>query len=490
MPIERFKESYKNWRWNPFTATDMAVDKEEDGLLIPAGSPFVVQLLEVPRYNDPTSVSVRCYGVATDVDQDSASGQKVLYVTSTTGFSPGDLIVINRGGDRDEDKIIDTVQAGVSLTVTVNLTYAHTAAQGDDVEKYIEFVEVSGAPTQSQYRVDYPPEDGEGTGLLDFNQNDAEKEFRVNYKATGSPALEETLDTKVSYPAGDPVDNQILRFASGAPAWRYNPIRYFHEGPVIYNASGEDESCLLFRFKRGADEEKVILELKGAKLHQGYYSELFQHNHGVGSLVNAAASNHTHGVGTYTIPAASNHAHGNGTLDADDVGTHTHAKGTLAGSQPTHQHTDGTLAGSQPNHTHGYGTIAVVAVGTHTHADGSLVGSQPAHSHGFTGTSAGGSNHSHVINDRSHRHADVTSGGSQTEFANGCSSPTANEGAHTHGKGSFAVGARALTITVAGSTAVGGVHNHSLSGSVAASGDDAVTVTGNTANAGVTAKTY
>lgn len=91
----------------------MAVDKEEDGLYVPAGSPFVVQLLELPRKNTPTSVSVRCYGVKTDVDQNSSSGQKVLYVASTTGFSSSDKIIIDRGGDKEEEGVIDTVQAGV-----------------------------------------------------------------------------------------------------------------------------------------------------------------------------------------------------------------------------------------------------------------------------------------------------------------------------------------------------------------------------------------
>jgi len=393
MPIERFKDSYKNWRFLPFGSVDMAVDKEEDGLVIPSGSPFVVQLLEVPRLNDPTSVSVRAYGIKTTVDQNSSSGQPVLYVASTTGFSATDKIVINRGGDREEDGQIDSVQAGVSLTLSDNLTYTHTAAQADDVEKYIEFAEVDTAPTQSQYRVDYPPDDGEGTGLIEFNQNDASKEIRVNYKATGSPALEEFLDTKVSYPAGDPTDHQILGFVSGAPDWRNNPIRYFHEGPVIYNAAGEDESCLLFRFKRTANEGKIYLELKGAKLHQGYYSELLQHNHGVGTL---------------TIPFAPNH---------------THAAGSLAGSQPDHTHPlTGSTANQSVSHNHVISNIshqhAIPATGSggqtgwangctspsgnqsasHNHAKGTLaVGNGGNDAVTITGNTGSNGYHEHVI---------------------------------------------------------------------------------------------
>jgi len=251
MPIERFKDAYENHRYNPFTEADMAVDKCEDNLDIPSGSPFVIQLLEVPRKNTPTSVTVYCY-------DDEAN-----------------------------------------------------------------FTEVATSPAQGEFRVDYPPEDGQGTGLIEFNQNDGGKEVKIDYKATGSPMLGEFLDTKVSYPTGDPNDHQILGFVSGAPEWRYNPIRYFHEGPVIYHASGENESCLLFRFKKSAKEATAILELKGAKLHQGYYTELKEHNHGVG------------------------------TLAVSSVSDHSHAKGSLSGSQPLHNHSlSGNTGNQDTSHTH------------------------------------------------------------------------------------------------------------------------------------------
>lgn len=223
LPVERFKDSYQNWRYNPFTDTDMATDAEEDGLIIPGGAPFIIQLLEVPRKNDPTSVIVRCYGVDTTVDETSAAGQKVLKVAATAGFAQDDTIIINRGGAREEEKIVDTIQAGISLTVTVNLANEHTAGQADIVEKYIPFAEAGGAPAQSQFRVDYPPDDGEGTGLIEFNTNDANKEVRVNYKATGSPMTSELLDTKVSYPTGAPGAGQVAGFIDGAPQWKDNP---------------------------------------------------------------------------------------------------------------------------------------------------------------------------------------------------------------------------------------------------------------------------
>lgn len=235
LPTERFKNAYSNWRYNPFTDSYMLVDKTEDNLYIPASSPYTIQLLELPKNEVPSTVTVYCY----------------------------------------------------------------------DISDY--FTEVLTAPAQGEFRVDYPPPDGKGTGLIEFNQNDAGKEVRIFYKATGSPVLEEFLNTKISWPDGTPTDRQIVAYIASTQkfAWRNNSIRMFHEGNVVYNASGENESCILFRFKKAATEGKVLLELKGAKLHQAYYTELKQHNHGAGSLGQP---------------------------------THSHLKGTLAGSQPKHRH--------------------------------------------------------------------------------------------------------------------------------------------------------
>jgi len=238
-PIERYKENYVNWRYNPFSDAYMLVDKTEDNLYIPASSPFLIQLLELAKKETPSTVTVWCY--------------------DTSGY----------------------------------------------------FAEVATAPAQSQFRVDYPPADGKGTGLVEFNQNDAGKRVRIFYKATGSPILEEFLNTKISWPAGTPTDRQIAAYQSSTQKfiWRSNPIRMFHEGNAVYHSSGESESCVLFRFKKAVSEGKVFLELKGAKLHQAFYTELKQHDHAAGALV---------------------------------------------GSQPTHQHGPGTLAGTQSTHRHSF----------------------------------------------------------------------------------------------------------------------------------------
>ena len=239
LPTERFKNAYSNWRYNPFTDTYMLADKTEDNLYVPSSSPYTIQLLELPKKEAPSTVTVYCY----------------------------------------------------------------------DISDY--FTEVLTAPAQGEFRVDYPPADGKGTGLVEFNQNDAGKQVRIFYKATGSPALEEFLNTKISWPDGTPIDRQIAAYLSATQkfTWRDNPIRMFHEGNAVYHSSGENESCILFRFKKAATEGKVLLELKGAKLHQAFYTELKQHSHGAGSL---------------TQP------------------THQHGAGTLAGAQATHNHAGST----------------------------------------------------------------------------------------------------------------------------------------------------
>lgn len=76
------------------------------------------------------------YATQSTVDQNSASGQALLYVAATSGFSVGDTVVVNRRGDREEDLIILSIQEDVSLTMTTNLTETHTAVQADRVERY------------------------------------------------------------------------------------------------------------------------------------------------------------------------------------------------------------------------------------------------------------------------------------------------------------------------------------------------------------------
>lgn len=70
---------------------------------------------------------------ATAVNGDSAAGQKVLLVAATAGFQVGGVVRTNAGGPRQEDSIIASIQAGVSLTMVDNLAYEHLLIDADAV---------------------------------------------------------------------------------------------------------------------------------------------------------------------------------------------------------------------------------------------------------------------------------------------------------------------------------------------------------------------
>ncbi|MCJ7790529.1 MAG: hypothetical protein MUP69_10230 [Candidatus Atribacteria bacterium] len=101
-------------------------DREEEGVVDTVQSGISLTLVTNLTYEHKANVN-------TTVDADSADGQKVLNVASTTGFSVDEFVIINEGGDREETRKIYTIQAGISLTFTVDLTYTHTQGQGDAV---------------------------------------------------------------------------------------------------------------------------------------------------------------------------------------------------------------------------------------------------------------------------------------------------------------------------------------------------------------------
>jgi hypothetical protein len=58
MAHERFYRAWANRRRNPFTKTENPVIKQENGLVIPTSSPYLVQLVETPLKEIPSSVTV------------------------------------------------------------------------------------------------------------------------------------------------------------------------------------------------------------------------------------------------------------------------------------------------------------------------------------------------------------------------------------------------------------------------------------------------
>ena len=80
------------------------------------------------------------------VDADSNSGQKVLQIAATTDFEAGQQVIIAESTAREENKVIDTVQAGASITFTEVLGQTHTAVQADEV--YLESDSGGGGTAQ------------------------------------------------------------------------------------------------------------------------------------------------------------------------------------------------------------------------------------------------------------------------------------------------------------------------------------------------------
>jgi len=106
----------------------------------------------------------------TTIKADSASGQKVLSVASTQGYSVGMTITVNYAGARVETGVIASIQTGVSLTLVANLTYTHTAAQADVVEMVkdlftdygvtVKSMQGAGVPTPKNITLPYALGDG------------------------------------------------------------------------------------------------------------------------------------------------------------------------------------------------------------------------------------------------------------------------------------------------------------------------------------------
>lgn len=104
---------------------------------------------ELPKPPLQSLASIRTISVAESyVDENTAKSQPILKVASTSGFAVDDTVIIHRCERREEERIILSIQEDISLTMTENLTYAHTALQADRVEIYTRV-------ERSKYSVEY-----------------------------------------------------------------------------------------------------------------------------------------------------------------------------------------------------------------------------------------------------------------------------------------------------------------------------------------------
>jgi len=101
----------------------------------PSSSSITVQL--VYRQEPGATTADNITTTSTTVDSNSAASQTVLNVAATTGYAAGEDVLIGGATARREIKTIDSIQDGVSLTMTANLDNAHTAAQADVVQPVI-----------------------------------------------------------------------------------------------------------------------------------------------------------------------------------------------------------------------------------------------------------------------------------------------------------------------------------------------------------------
>lgn len=98
---------------------------------------FATAKIELPRPPLQSIESIKTLSPTESiVDSTSDSCQAVLKIAGTNGFAAEDTIIIDRDGSREETKVVLSVQSGISLTLTTNLSEVHTADQADRVEKY------------------------------------------------------------------------------------------------------------------------------------------------------------------------------------------------------------------------------------------------------------------------------------------------------------------------------------------------------------------
>lgn len=95
------------------------------------------------------------------VNSDSASGQTTLNIASSTGFQIGEIIEIGYGTARYEAQRIATIPGATSVTLESNLTFSHTAAQADVVQKQLRhmglpFIRYGTATGVYNMRTDIP----------------------------------------------------------------------------------------------------------------------------------------------------------------------------------------------------------------------------------------------------------------------------------------------------------------------------------------------
>lgn len=204
--------------------------------------------------NSSVDVSFDCKNshVGTTIDQDSASGQKVLYITNTLDFEVREVVEIGFGTARQEEGIIDTIQDGVSITLKENLQYTHTLIQEDSVKKqlrhfglpFIKYGKVSG---EYDNETPIPSEDKWGVIYCGFENDFYGRSYE--WKKWGHTLKIEDLSHATTYyakvfaytPLGDLMESEEFSFTTETSADYTDPLEVNVREATTYKFAGIDK---------------------------------------------------------------------------------------------------------------------------------------------------------------------------------------------------------------------------------------------------------
>ena len=193
----------------------------------------------------------------TTINQDSASGQKVLYVVLTSEFDEEETIEIAFGTERQETGIIDSIQDGVSITLKENLTYSHTSIQADIVKKRLRNIGLGfiryGLTTDNLDMATHLPDKSSWGFLYCGFKPDIEEDDGYEWKYTD---LEVNLiglkeDTKYYYqvfaytPLGDLVIGSMSDFTTSISTDYTDPLEANVRESINYKFAGIEKSGIL-----------------------------------------------------------------------------------------------------------------------------------------------------------------------------------------------------------------------------------------------------
>ena len=194
--------------------------------------------------------------MGTTVDQDSVSGQKILYVSSTSEFDEEETVEISFGTARQEEGIIDSIQDGISITLKENLTYTHTLVQADSVKKRLRNIGLGfvryGLSADLDMSTHLPDKTSWGFLYCSFKP-DIEEDDGYEWKYTDLEANLVGLKEGTKYyyqvfaytPLGDLMVGSIEDFTTSIPVDYTDPLEENVREATIYKFAGIDKTGIL-----------------------------------------------------------------------------------------------------------------------------------------------------------------------------------------------------------------------------------------------------